>query len=145
MIVSRTSSYAEIGRLMGILDNIKKLHEEECNLIIGGDFNFDFNNIESELKNLNKELKKSDFDRVKNNRKTLYKNLEEKYNYIKNNFIFYPSPGEFTNVWSLEGKKEKRKKEKGKKEKGKKKKKKPTIKCVDYIIVSKAFRRIYRF
>ena len=63
MIASDTSSKAQINRLIEILRYIQTRHNNNPNLIIGGDFNFDFFNIEEELSILKETLINSTKDK----------------------------------------------------------------------------------
>ena len=118
MIVSNTSSRGQIDRLIEILTYIQMRHNNNPNLIIGGDFNFDFFNIEKELNILKETLTKSLKKQVKKEAEYLETILEPLYRYINENFILFPNKGEITNVWSLKDGEEDRK-------------------GVDYIIISK--------
>ena len=117
MIASDTSSNGQINRLIEILRYIQMRHNNNPNLIIGGDFNFDFFNIEEELNILKETLRKSAKKQVKREAEYLIATLEPLYRYINENFILFPNTGETTNVWSLEEGEEERK-------------------CVDYIMIS---------
>ena len=64
MIASDTSSKAQINRLIEILRYIQTRHNNNPNLIIGGDFNFDFFNIEEELSILKHTLINSTKDKA---------------------------------------------------------------------------------
>ena len=102
MIASDTSSKGQINRLIEILRYIQMRHNNNPNLIIGGDFNFDFFNIEEELIILKETLINSTKDKVREEAEYLLATLEILYRYIYDNFIIFPHTGEQTNVWSLE-------------------------------------------
>jgi len=118
-IASDTSSKTQIERLIEILTYIQNRHNNNPYLIIGGDFNFDFFNIEEELVILQHTLRNSTKASVRQRAEFLIATLEILNRYIYDNFIFFPNTGEQTNVWSLqEGEI-------------------PHEKCVDYIMLSR--------
>ena len=119
MIASDSSSITQLNRLINILNYIQMKHNTNNNLIIGGDFNFDFFNIDVELNKLKESLKYSIKQNVRENVEELMNILEPLYRYIHENFIFFPHTGEQTNVWSLEEDKIAQQK------------------CVDYIMLSR--------
>ena len=101
-IASDTSSKTQIERLIEILTYIQNRHNNNPYLIIGGDFNFDFFNIEEELVILQDTLRTSTKAAVRQSIEFLIATLENLNRYIYDNFIFFPNTGEQTNVWSLE-------------------------------------------
>ena len=117
-IVSETSSLSQIEKLIKILDELIE-EIKGGKIILGGDFNFDFNNIDYEnIENMLKESVKKD---VSKNTDRLMKNLKKLYSeFNSKNLIIYPKKSNMvTNIWSLRAEGE------------------LTEKCVDYIMISK--------
>ena len=119
-IVSETSSLTQIEKLIQILKKIIEEIKEGKKIILGGDFNIDFNNID--YKNIKKMLDGSKKKDVSKNADRLIEDLKKLYSEFNlKNLIIYPIKKNKirTNIWSLpiEGD--------------------LTEKCVDYIMVSK--------
>ena len=117
-IVSETSSLSQIEKLIKILDELIE-EIKRGKIILGGDFNFDFNNIDYE--NIEKMLKESGKKDVSKNTDRLMKDLKKLYSeFNSKNLIIYPKKSNMvTNIWSLRTEGE------------------LTEKCVDYIMISK--------
>ena len=119
-IVSETSSLTQIEKLIKILKEIVIEIKEGKKIILGGDFNIDFNNID--YGNMKKILDRSKKNNVALNANRLIEELELLYSeFNSENLIIYPikKSNIRTNIWSLRT-------EGGLIEK-----------CVDYIMVSK--------
>ena len=125
-IVSETSSLTQIEKLIKILEEILDEIKQNKKVIIGGDFNFDFNNIENEFNSKNGNMKKILENSKKPDVKKQAKELEEKLKNLYSefnleNFMIFPIKEDNirTNVWAIpiEGE--------------------LTEKCVDYIMVSR--------
>ena len=115
-IASDTSSINQLKKLINELSIIVKQLENNEKLIIGGDFNFDFSNIDEELNELNETLKNSKKQGVTEEGGELEKQLRTLYTEFTKNIVFAVNR---TNIWSLPmvGL--------------------PVEKCVDYIMISK--------
>lgn len=118
-IVSETSSLSQIEKLIKILEEMVLEFKSNKKIIMGGDFNIDFNNKDYE--NIKEILDNSKKKGVKENSEKLMKSLRILYSeFNSENLIMFPIEKEIkTNIWSL-------------REDGK-----LIEKCVDYIMISK--------
>ena len=118
-IVSETSSLSQIEKLIKILEEMVLEFKSNKKIIMGGDFNIDFNNKDYE--NIKEILDNSKKKGVKENSEKLMKKLRILYSeFNSENLIMFPIEKEIkTNIWSL-------------REDGE-----LIEKCVDYIMISK--------
>lgn len=115
-IASDTSSINQLRKLINELSSIVEQINTNKKLIIGGDFNFDFSNIDEELNELNKTLRNSRKSGVKSVAEELGEQLRTLYTEFTKNIVFAVKK---TNIWSLPMNGP------------------PVEKCVDYIMISK--------
>ena len=115
-IASNTSSINQLRKLINELSIIVEQINTNNKLIIGGDFNFDFSNIDEELNELNKTLRNSGKAGVKSVAEELGEQLRTLYTEFTKNIVFAVKR---TNIWSLPMNGP------------------PVEKCVDYIMISK--------